>query len=190
MGVTGVQTCALPTCRCSCSIRSPPPRSTPGPRRGRVLGDLDLLRGLPAGLLFGALVVDLLLQVGEALVEPLLFLLAHALVYHERLGSLTIRPVPFGGVTPLGASRYRDRCQQHPYRQDHLHATSFGVPVAFTPGACAFFRACKRVTRFCLRRLSNSTRGAWGSFVQHPFLPRSEERRVGKECRSRWSPYH
>ena len=27
----------------------------------------------------------------------------------------------------------------------------------------------------------------------HPFQPqrmRSEERRVGKECRSRWSPYH
>ena len=23
-----------------------------------------------------------------------------------------------------------------------------------------------------------------------PFSPRSEERRVGKECRSRWSPYH
>ena len=22
------------------------------------------------------------------------------------------------------------------------------------------------------------------------FLTRSEERRVGKECRSRWSPYH
>ena len=22
------------------------------------------------------------------------------------------------------------------------------------------------------------------------FAPRSEERRVGKECRSRWSPYH
>src|SRR5579864_9584393 len=27
--------------------------------------------------------------------------------------------------------------------------------------------------------------------VQHRLLPkRSEERRVGKECRSRWSPYH
>src|SRR5712692_7322293 len=25
--------------------------------------------------------------------------------------------------------------------------------------------------------------------VFHPFLLRSEERRVGKECRSRWSPY-
>ena len=23
-----------------------------------------------------------------------------------------------------------------------------------------------------------------------PILDRSEERRVGKECRSRWSPYH
>src|SRR2546426_12034756 len=25
---------------------------------------------------------------------------------------------------------------------------------------------------------------------EHPELKRSEERRVGKECRSRWSPYH
>src|SRR2546422_6140062 len=25
---------------------------------------------------------------------------------------------------------------------------------------------------------------------RHPALERSEERRVGKECRSRWSPYH
>src|SRR2546428_13987554 len=27
-------------------------------------------------------------------------------------------------------------------------------------------------------------------FGLHHSLPRSEERRVGKECRSRWSPYH
>ena len=26
--------------------------------------------------------------------------------------------------------------------------------------------------------------------VYDAFYPRSEERRVGKECRSRWSPYH
>ena len=26
--------------------------------------------------------------------------------------------------------------------------------------------------------------------VPHYLLSRSEERRVGKECRSRWSPYH
>src|SRR2546422_10296212 len=32
------------------------------------------------------------------------------------------------------------------------------------------------------------TSAAWSSLV--PLQPRSEERRVGKECRSRWSPYH
>src|SRR5256886_15005260 len=26
--------------------------------------------------------------------------------------------------------------------------------------------------------------------IEGPRLPRSEERRVGKECRSRWAPYH
>ena len=26
--------------------------------------------------------------------------------------------------------------------------------------------------------------------IQHDETGRSEERRVGKECRSRWSPYH
>ena len=30
---------------------------------------------------------------------------------------------------------------------------------------------------------------SWG-FLLKDFRSRSEERRVGKECRSRWSPYH
>jgi len=30
--------------------------------------------------------------------------------------------------------------------------------------------------------------GGW--MAVKPLLQRSEERRVGKECRSRWSPYH
>src|SRR5690348_17995062 len=30
-------------------------------------------------------------------------------------------------------------------------------------------------------------RPVWAAYI---FLARSEERRVGKECRSRWSPYH
>ena len=29
-----------------------------------------------------------------------------------------------------------------------------------------------------------------GLFASNCFIIRSEERRVGKECRSRWSPYH
>ena len=32
-------------------------------------------------------------------------------------------------------------------------------------------------------------KGRVGS-IQQSYEPRSEERRVGKECRSRWSPYH
>src|SRR5260370_38870469 len=32
--------------------------------------------------------------------------------------------------------------------------------------------------------------GYGGDFVLGPQIVRSEERRVGKECRSRWSPYH
>src|SRR2546430_9406532 len=30
----------------------------------------------------------------------------------------------------------------------------------------------------------------WRSATTSPVWPRSEERRVGEECRSRWSPYH
>ena len=30
----------------------------------------------------------------------------------------------------------------------------------------------------------------FGRIVGSPVVSRSEERRVGKECRSRWSPYH
>ena len=33
------------------------------------------------------------------------------------------------------------------------------------------------------QRRAQSNKGSYGSV-------RSEERRVGKECRSRWSPYH
>ena len=35
----------------------------------------------------------------------------------------------------------------------------------------------------------NGVVGYSGKLDIHP-LTRSEERRVGKECRSRWSPYH
>ena len=33
------------------------------------------------------------------------------------------------------------------------------------------------------------TLGGW-TFYASALVIRSEERRVGKECRSRWSPYH
>src|SRR6266702_8139580 len=37
---------------------------------------------------------------------------------------------------------------------------------------------------------ARETRGGFTLSGTKLFVPRSEERRVGKECRSRWSPYH
>src|SRR2546429_7394429 len=46
--------------------------------------------------------------------------------------------------------------------------------------------------RYEARRPVEQALGPLGSFVRTDRVPRhrSEERRVGKECRSRWSPYH
>src|SRR3712207_6704690 len=43
-------------------------------------------------------------------------------------------------------------------------------------------------TRWLAR--SCSSRPLWVRSVPPAVRPRSDERRVGKECRSRWSPYH
>src|SRR5438876_10343388 len=40
------------------------------------------------------------------------------------------------------------------------------------------------------RRDQDGVVGRVGAPPQRPVAVRSEERRVGKECRSRWSPYH
>src|SRR3712207_8072459 len=40
------------------------------------------------------------------------------------------------------------------------------------------------------RAASARTRGGRRHVTRRARAPRSEERRVGKECRSRWSPYH
>ena len=53
----------------------------------------------------------------------------------------------------------------------------------------SYFRRTKEVEIRC----PGSGRGARPGEADQPFGSvdeRSEERRVGKECRSRWSPYH
>ena len=60
------------------------------------------------------------------------------------------------------------------------------LPMTFHPGY-----TLRQQTVHFVRLVANS-----GNWIQHrsamtmDFPPRSEERRVGKECRSRWSPYH
>ena len=50
--------------------------------------------------------------------------------------------------------------------------------------------------RAAITALQNGDRNAWSALFEPDAKlyddgsPRSEERRVGKECRSRWSPYH
>src|SRR2546430_14439219 len=45
---------------------------------------------------------------------------------------------------------------------------------------------CQRPARFCAAHICISKRFTTCAHAES----RSEERRVGKECRSRWSPYH
>ena len=41
-----------------------------------------------------------------------------------------------------------------------------------------------------LNRIEGQIRGVKSMLENDAYCTRSEERRVGKECRSRWSPYH
>src|SRR2546430_8106826 len=57
------------------------------------------------------------------------------------------------------------------------------IPTAFhVPAATKIQPAATRPRK--------TKRGGARSAVMRPAANRSEERRVGKECRSRWSPYH
>src|SRR3712207_5233887 len=63
--------------------------------------------------------------------------------------------------------------------------TGRGVAGALAMGASGAWIG----TRFCATEESTGTEGAKRLLLESDET-RSEERRVGKECRSRWSPYH
>ena len=46
------------------------------------------------------------------------------------------------------------------------------------------------VLRYIKNKFPQTSEALWGPGGLGKRLRRSEERRVGKECRSRWSPYH
>ena len=59
-----------------------------------------------------------------------------------------------------------------------------------------FVYTCERIAEpliplgYKYRKSKNDIYKKDGIFVFSFYFSRSEERRVGKECRSRWSPYH
>src|SRR3712207_7795476 len=46
------------------------------------------------------------------------------------------------------------------------------------------------IRRRAIRHLEKGRVVIFAGGTGNPYFSRSEERRVGKECRSRWSPYH
>src|SRR5574341_2567937 len=63
-------------------------------------------------------------------------------------------------------------------RRDFVYLTSAGA-------GASLLAACQRDVPFLAPEFAQ---GGKGTVTRYP-LHRSEERRVGKECRSRWSPY-
>src|SRR3712207_9406085 len=57
----------------------------------------------------------------------------------------------------------------------------FFIEIFFVLASCVFSRSCLASVFLCFATCN------WFCFGK---CARSEERRVGKECRSRWSPYH
>ena len=74
---------------------------------------------------------------------------------------------------PLGHSFSRSFFQQK-FEDEHINATYENFEIQDIS---------------CLRQLISDNHELCGLNVTIPHK-RSEERRVGKECRSRWSPYH
>src|SRR3712207_8191766 len=72
------------------------------------------------------------------------------------------------------------------------------LPISL-PMTAVIVRSATNVDAGARTRLSRVLHGLWllvfvvllpGVLAYVPLAVRSEERRVGKECRSRWSPYH
>src|SRR5438093_13204350 len=79
------------------------------------------------------------------------------------------------------------------WKNQAAYEIAFGSTWRIAAASLIGFLCGEFVNSFVLAKMKILTRGRWlwtrtiGSTI---FGERSEERRVGKECRSRWSPYH
>ena len=101
--------------------------------------------------------------------------------YHES-GAITMRDLIFSGLKPdhnvldigSGIGRVALPLTQYIYSTSHY----IGIDVIFDAVSWCYENIHTRYPNFEFKHVN----------AENPY--RSEERRVGKECRSRWSPYH
>jgi len=74
-----------------------------------------------------------------------------------------------------------------PYTTDIPFLSDWGTPLLFGPGSIHV--AHTDAEHVAVSDLDEAVNG-YARLAKHCLSQRSEERRVGKECRSRWSPYH
>ena len=94
------------------------------------------------------------------------------------------------GVVADVAWRFaNDLTLSHRASFSHLNVRRVAEPFS-NGGALITLKTVTHETKLDFGDAQSVWRGAAGLFVNHARVLRSEERRVGKECRSRWSPYH
>src|SRR3712207_9278210 len=71
---------------------------------------------------------------------------------------------------------------------NRITALPMEVPVCYQEIAHCLEKSVSKIETAILSALENTPPELYADIVHNGI--RSEERRVGKECRSRWSPYH
>src|SRR5579863_1439511 len=84
-----------------------------------------------------------------------------------------------GGELPAGVTA------KHAARARELGLCATNMPAELGGGGCTTLQ--QMLVQEQMGRVTNAL--GWVAATPPSWLPRSEERRVGKECRSRWSPY-
>src|SRR6266704_4712135 len=102
------------------------------------------------------------------------------------LAAAGLTPAEVDGVVPMGAGG------EAPHRPEMFWAAQFGGrPMSY--GEIGYPNGVIKAALAIGAGLASVVVVFWGKAgwkIGPGGRPRSEERRVGKECRSRWSPYH
>src|SRR3972149_10858931 len=98
-------------------------------------------------------------------------------IERPHLNHFLVRPARQGKIFLFLIEKSEIEMTPYLFREIRCHSNLWRLALfRGLPGLAPFSRLSQVVTRFEFRR--------------HALFLRSEERRVGKECRSRWSPYH